>query len=68
MTGEIKNISQIAGKEGYFVQVKLTEGLTSTYNKKLTYKPDMMGTAEIITEDLRLIERIFNKFRKVLDK
>ena len=68
LTGEIKNISQIAGKEGYFVQVKLTEGLTSTYNKKLTYKPDMMGTAEIITEDLRLIERIFNKFRKVLDK
>lgn len=68
LIGEIESISQIAGKEGYFVQVKLTNGLTSTYKKVLTYKPDMMGSAEIITEDLRLLERIFNKFRKVLDK
>ena len=63
LVGEIENISQIAGKEGYFVQVKLTKGLTSTYDKELTYTP-----AEIITEDLRLLDRIFNKFRKVLDK
>jgi len=68
LVGEIKNISQIAGKEGYFVQVKLTKGLISTYNKELVYTPDMMGVAEIITEDLRLLDRIFNKFRKVLDK
>jgi HlyD family secretion protein len=68
LVGEIASISQIAGKEGYFVRVKLTKGLTSTYNKELTYTPDMMGVAEIITEDLRLMERIFNKFRKVLDK
>lgn len=68
LVGEIGNISQIAGKEGYFVQVKLTKGLTSTYREELIYTPDMMGVAEIITEDLRLIDRIFNKFRKVLDK
>jgi multidrug resistance efflux pump len=68
LAGEIANISQIAGKEGYFVQVKLTKGLTSTYRKELTYSPDMMGVAEIITEDLRLIDRVFNKFREVLDK
>jgi HlyD family secretion protein len=68
LVGEIENISQIAGKKGYFVQVKLTKGLISTYNKELTYTPDMMGVAEIITEDLRLLNRIFNKFRKVLDK
>jgi HlyD family secretion protein len=68
LVAEIENISQIAGKEGYFVQVKLTKGLTSTYRKELAYIPDMMGVAEIITEDLRLLDRIFNKFRKVLDK
>jgi multidrug resistance efflux pump len=68
LAGEIANISQIAGKEGYFVQVKLTKGLTSTYRKELIYSPDMMGVAEIITEDLRLIDRVFNKLREVLDK
>jgi hypothetical protein len=28
----------------------------------------MKGTAEIITEDLRLIERVFNQFRQIFDK
>jgi HlyD family secretion protein len=68
LAGEIKNISQIAGKEGYFVQVKLTKGLTSTYRREIPYAPDMLGVAEIITEDLRLIDRVFNKSREVLDK
>jgi multidrug resistance efflux pump len=68
LLGEIENSAQIAGKEGYFVQVKLTKGFTSTYRKELTYSPNMMGVAEIITEDLRLMDRIFNKFKEVLDK
>jgi len=28
----------------------------------------MQGTAEIITEDLRVIERVFNQFRKIFDR
>jgi hypothetical protein len=40
----------------------------STYNKKLIYSPEMTGQADIVTEDLRIVERIFNQFRKLFDE
>lgn len=51
----------------YLAKVELINGLTTTYNKQLAFTPEMLGSAEIITEDLRLIERIFNQFRKLMD-
>ena len=54
-------------EEKYLIQIGLTNGLMSTYNKKLTYSPEMSGQADIITEDLRILERIFNQFRKLFD-
>lgn len=30
--------------------------------------PDMTGSANIVTEDLRLIDRVFNTFREVLQQ
>jgi len=44
------------------------EGLRTTYKKDLDYRPEMSGSAQIITEDLRLIERIFNQFRALVDR
>lgn len=73
LRGTVSHISQIPADgaddtKEYLVKVKLDNGLVSTYNKQLEFKPEMMGTAEIITEDLRLIERIFNQFRKIFDR
>lgn len=68
LDGAVKEISVIPNEESYLVKVTLLEGVKSSYNKELTYTPEMAGTAEIITKDLRLMERIFNKFRKILDK
>jgi multidrug resistance efflux pump len=55
-------------QNAYFITISLPQDLITTYKKEITFTPEMTGTAEIITEDLRLIERIFNMFRKVLDK
>jgi len=73
LSGTVSHISQIPtvgaeDKKEYVVKVKLNNGLISTYNKQLEFKPEMVGTAEIITEDLRLIERIFNQFIKIFDR
>ncbi len=68
VTGSIKSIAQIPNKNGYRAEVVLTNGMITSYNKTLGFKPEMTGTAEVITEDLRLLQRIFNRFRKVLDK
>jgi len=59
--------SSTASPKEYRVEFKLSKGLKSSYGKTFEYTPEMSGSAEIITEDLRLMERIFNKFRKVFD-
>jgi HlyD family type I secretion membrane fusion protein len=73
LIGEITDISLIPttiseNQDAYFITINLPQGIITTYRKNITFTPEMTGTAEIITEDLRLLERIFNKFRKVLDK
>lgn len=68
LKGRVDNISKIAGTSGYILKVRLDQGLSTTYNKEIVYKPGMTGTAEIVTEDLRLIERIFYSIRKIFDR
>jgi len=68
LKGRVESISKVAGERGYVLKVSLTQGLVSTYNREIIYQPNMIGTAEIITEDLRLIERIFNSIRKIFDR
>ncbi len=67
--GAVSNISLLPDAEGnYLVDVELDEKLTTTYNKEIEFKQEMIGKAEIITEDLRLIERFFYQLRTIFDK
>ncbi len=69
LKGRVKSISLIPDKEGlYLVDVGLPQKLITTYNKEIAFKQEMRGMAEIITEDLRLIERFFYQFKGILDK
>ncbi len=69
LQGTIKSISLISDKDGnYLIDVELPNNLDTTYKKRLPFKQEMQGTAEIITEDLRLMERFFYQLRSVFDK
>lgn len=69
LIGEVESISLVPNDDNnYLIRVRLPNGLTSTYNKELPFRQEMTGNAEIITEDLRLIERFFNDIREVFDK
>jgi len=69
LEGTIKSISLVPDNEGfYLIDVKLPKELITTYNKKIEFKQEMRGTAEIITEDLRLIERFFYQLKNVFNK
>lgn len=67
--GILQNISLVPskGKDGnnYIVEIRLPEGLRTTYNKDLPYLPEMQAQADIITEDLSLLERFFMPVRKI---
>ena len=50
----------------YLLDVTLPKKLITTYNKEIEFKQEMQGSAEIITEDLHLIERLFYQFKDIL--
>lgn len=65
--GRVRNMSSVPDKDGnYYVDVSLPKGLITSYNKKLSFDKELKGNAEIVTQDLRLIERFFYQFRKLL--
>lgn len=63
--GKVHNISLLPQEGRYFVEIALTDGLTTSYKKTLQFRQKMDGTAEIVTEDLRLLERLFYQIREV---
>jgi len=68
LRGKVQAISPIPVEESYLLEIELTQGLTTTFGQKLTFQPEMSGVAEVITDDLRLWDRIFIQLRRVLDQ
>ncbi|WP_010178900.1 HlyD family secretion protein [Aquimarina agarilytica] len=69
LIGEIKRISLVPDANGqYIIDALLPNKLVTSYNKSLDFKQEMSGSAQIITEDLRLIERFFYQLRKAFDR
>ncbi len=64
--GQVASISPLARDNVYLINVELPNGLQTNYHKTLKFIQGMQGTAEIITQDLSIFERIFNKFRYLL--
>ncbi|WP_313805989.1 HlyD family efflux transporter periplasmic adaptor subunit [Flavobacterium sp.] len=64
--GKVKNISLTPDKDGnLLIDVELPKGLRTSYNKSIEFQQEMTGTADVITDDLRLIERLLYQFRDV---
>ena len=69
VNGVVEYISEIPDKENtYLVRVKLPQGLTTNYNKKLIFRNGMLATADIITEDKSLADKILYQFRRALQR
>jgi len=52
---------------GYVVKINIPSELITSYKKTVRYTPGMTATAEIITEDLSLFQRIFHSIRSVFE-
>jgi multidrug resistance efflux pump len=67
--GKVENMSLTPDKDGnYYVDVILPKGLKTSYNRTLPFDKELKGNAEIVTKDLRLIDRFFYQIRKLLGK
>lgn len=63
--GIIENISEVDINKQYLVKVKLLNGITTNMNKKLKFRVGMIGDAEIITKNTKIIDKIIYKFNRV---
>lgn len=76
ITGIITSISlttntektQQGNLESYLVTLSFPKGLTTNYNEILAFRHETKGSAEIITKDRRLIERLFDNIKYTLKK
>ncbi len=63
--GIIENISEIDVNKQYLVKVKLPEGITTNLKKKLKFRFGMLGDAEIITKNTKVIDKLIYKLKRV---
>ncbi|GIQ58261.1 hypothetical protein Flavo103_13970 [Flavobacterium collinsii] len=71
--GRVRRISLVTNQQtlsdnqnkisSYLVDIDLPNGLKTNYGVELNFHAEAKGTAEIITEDRRLIERFFDNLR-----
>ena len=67
--GTIKVISLTPDKDGnLLINVSLPNGLETSYKKQIVFQQEMSGTADIVTEDIRLIERLLYQFRDIFKR
>jgi HlyD family secretion protein len=64
--GTVGSVSLVPSDDNYTVEIDLPQDLKSNYNILLPFSQEMKGDVEIITEDLRLIQRFFNPVKSLL--
>lgn len=64
--GVVQSVSSGSLDKGYPAIVSLPKGALTSYNEKLNFERDLTGIAEVITEDMTLLQRLFNPLKYLL--
>jgi len=66
--GIVRTKSLVPSIDVYIIEIDLPDGLTTLYGRKLEFSQNMSGTAEILTEDLRLLQKLINPLKHLITK
>ena len=66
VNGVVSNISLVPTDEYYTADIDFPEGLRTNYGIDLPVSPETQASAEIVTEELRLIERFFLPIKRIV--
>ena len=65
LIGRISSIAVSPDEEfNYFVYATLPQGTMTSFNKEIPFNQELLGNAEIITEELSVANRLFFSLRK----
>jgi len=68
LQASVTSMSAIPDEEGfYLVSANLSSSLITSYEIEIPFRSEMQANAEIITEDLRLIERFFYQLKGIFN-
>lgn len=65
LRAEVRHIAPIPEQQAYYIELALTEGLQTTYGQELPFSQELSARANIITEDQRLLFRLFDQLRSL---
>ncbi|HPR32313.1 MAG TPA: HlyD family efflux transporter periplasmic adaptor subunit [Prolixibacteraceae bacterium] len=68
LVGRVKHMAPVPLEMYYFIEIELPDDLTTNYGTKLDMHQELRGTAEIITHDRRLIERLIDPIKNLVEK
>jgi multidrug resistance efflux pump len=66
LEGRLSNISSLPQDAAYLVEVSLPDSLVTTYQKTIPFRQEMSGQVRIITEERRVLARIFDRLNDLL--
>jgi HlyD family secretion protein len=66
--GKVKSKSLVPSGDAYVIEIELPNGLKTLYGRTLDFTQNMQGTAEIITDDKSLLEKMIYPFQYLLSK
>ena len=62
----VTSISEVPQGDAYLVELTLDNGLKTTYGKSIPFRQEMRGAANIVTEERRVVERVFDTLLSIL--
>jgi hypothetical protein len=65
LTGRVVSVSHFSHEDEYLTTIDLENGTKTSTNIELNLVSEVKGTAEIVTEEARLIERVFFQINKI---
>jgi multidrug efflux pump subunit AcrA (membrane-fusion protein) len=66
--GVVKSKSLVPSGDAYIIEISLPDGLSTMYGIKLDFNQNMQGTAEVMTANIRLLQKIVNPFRYLISR
>lgn len=67
VNGRISGIASVPVHDSvYLAKVILPDGLVTTFHQKIIYKSGLEATGDIVTDDMRLLERLFYTMRRAV--
>ncbi len=70
LKGKIAHISEVPkqGEQAFYTLYIEVDGLQTSYGKEIVFKQEMQGSAEIVIEELTVMQRIFYQLRKIFTR